>query len=58
MIQRWVEGSVRKLPAPAGTVGRLGLAAQPAARCVRNSCQTNMATAQAAMIQKVPISAP
>ncbi|MNZ96368.1 hypothetical protein D3C78_1155580 [compost metagenome] len=51
--QRWVEGRVRKLPAPLGTLGRRGMAEQAPAMRSRVSCQTNMASAQAAMAHRV-----
>ncbi|MNC39457.1 hypothetical protein D3C75_881160 [compost metagenome] len=55
--QRWVEGRVRKLPAPLGMDGR-GMPEQAPAMRSRVSCQTNMASAQAAMAHRVSGLAP
>ena len=56
--QRWVDGWVRKSLAWLGTLGTRGALLQAAPIWLRNSCQKNMAMAQAPMVQSTAGLAP
>ncbi|MCY1542158.1 hypothetical protein D9M68_778900 [compost metagenome] len=58
ITQRWVDGRVSLWLTPAGRCGRPGEACQAAVRRARNSCQKNIATAQAAMVHSTAGLAP
>ena len=57
MIQRWVEGRVRKSLAAPGTFGISGTRDQSVLRRLRNSCQMNISTAAPANTNKATVTA-